>query len=160
VQEPTFRRWAALNAPPTGETSAPAPAYSIIGQPDTRTDGQPAFIVTIDPVDTSSDEFKSDVRSVLTAVSTTVGGDGFSAKIFDDKSVAEGASFRTPFPAATSQSSPGLALEQHTDVHLVAWYSGGMSSGVGYPYDINWYPGADRDTPGVGAHVGSEEWRP
>ena len=42
----------------------------------------------IDPVDLSTDGFKQDVKLVLQAVADTDGGTDFSARIFDDETVA------------------------------------------------------------------------
>lgn len=84
------------------------------------------------------------------ALARTDGGPAFSARIFDDAAAAEAARHR----------GYDSAFEHLQAQHLVAMYTGGSCTGLGYPYHVTWYPTASADTPEVGGYVDSEQWLP
>ena len=112
----------------------------------------------INPVNLSTDGFKQDVKLVLQAVA--------------DKTATltsrQGSSMMKPSLTKFSQEmNPPLgespyettAFEDLKGQHLVAMYSGGLTTGL-YPYEVDWYPGAFTGTPNVGQYVDFEEWKP
>jgi hypothetical protein len=64
--------------------------------------------------------------------------------------------------APPSNQSPEdiKAAQERRGQHLVAMYAGGLNTGLGYPYDVSWYPAAFNYTPKVVQYVNSEEWKP
>ena len=142
-------------APPPPAT----PKYSVVGQSDKRFDGEPVYFMVIDPVDSSTDGFKQDVKLVLQAVADTDGGPDFSARIFDDEAIANEALSQEMNPPLGESPDETAAFEDLKGQHLVAMYAGGLATGV-YPYELMWYPAAFTYTPNVGQFVASEEWKP
>lgn len=144
-------------------TAAPAtsaPKYSVVGQSSRPVDGKAVYFVLIDPVDLSTDGFKQDVKLVLRAVAKTNGSDVFSARILDQEAIAREAFAEETDPRVSQSPDEKRDFEERKRQHLVAMYSGGLNTGLGYPYDISWYPAASTDAPNVGRYAGSEEWRP
>lgn len=144
---PAHRQPVPVAAPPQ------TPVYSVIDTTQDRSGAGTSYVIVIDPVDPRSDAFKNDVKLVLADIATTVDGAHFSARIFDDRATA------TSLPNPSAPDAAPLR-EQSYDTHLVAWYAGGDNTGLGFPYDINWYPYASPQTPTVGRYIGSEEWKP
>jgi hypothetical protein len=157
----------ATTSPPTtaAPQSTPAPGtstpkYSVLGKSSRPVDGKAIYFVLIAPVDLSTDGFKRDVKLVLQAVAKTDGGSDFSARILDDEAVASQAFSEETDPRLSQSPDEQREFEERKAQHLVAMYTGGLNTGLGYPYDVSWYPAAASDTPNVGRYVGSEEWRP
>jgi hypothetical protein len=154
-------------APPTTDapqsTSAPAtstPKYSVVGKSSRPVDGKAIYFISIAPVNLSSDGFKREVKLVLQAVAKTNGSGEFSARILDDEATASQAFSEETNPRVSQSPDEQREFEERKAQHLVAMYTGGLNTGLGYPYDVSWYPAAASDTPNVGRYVGSEEWRP
>jgi hypothetical protein len=146
----------AITTTPTTDT----PKYSIIGTSGKRYDGEPIYFVLIDPVDLSNDAFKQDVKSVLQAVAHADGSPKFSAQIFDDEALAREAFSEETSPPSNQSPEVIKAAQERRGQHLVAMYAGGLITGLGYPYDISWYPAAFNYMPNVGRYVDSEKWKP
>jgi hypothetical protein len=144
-------------------TAVPAtstPKYSVVGKSSRPVDGKAIYFVLIAPVDLSTGAFKHDVKLVLQAVAKTNGGSDFSARILDDETIASQAFSEETDPRLSQSPDEQREFEERKGQHLVAMYSGGLNTGLGYSYDISWYPAALSDTPNVGQYAGSEEWRP
>lgn len=140
--------------------SGPTPQYSVIGQLPWRRDGKPTYYVVIDPVDLSNDGFKLAVKLVTQAIARMDGAADFSAKFYDDQTVANVA-FTTDPGSGNRGTKPPLdkaALDERGQ-HLVAIYSGGLEMQPS-PYQMMWYPGAFTVTPNVGRWVSNEDWKP
>jgi hypothetical protein len=144
----------------TPAPATPAPKYSVVGQSSRPVDGKPIYFVLIDPVDLSTGGFKQDVKLVLGAVAKTNGNSDFSARILDQEAIAREAFAEETGPRVSQSPDEKRDFEERKRRHLVAMYSGGLNTGLGYPYDISWYPAASTDAPNVGRYAGSEEWRP
>ena len=142
-------------------TTTPAtPKYSIVGTSNKRYDGEPTYFVLVDPIDVRNDAFKRDVKLVLEAVADADGSAKFSARIFDDEAIAREALSDETAPRPAQRPEESESARERRGQHLVAMYAGGVNTGLGYPYDIAWYPGAFTSTPDVGNYVDSEQWRP
>ena len=156
---PTTASQATAASPPI--TAPPAtPKYSIIGTSGKRYDGEPTYFVLIDAVDLSNDAFKQNVKFVLQAVAHADGSPKFSARIFDDETIAREAFSEESAPPSNQSPEETKAAQERRSQHLVAMYAGGLNTGLGYPYDIAWYPAAFNYNPPVGQYVDSEEWKP
>lgn len=141
-------------------TTTPAqltPPYSVVGQLEWRKDGEPTYYIAIDPVDLSNDGFKQTIKLITQKLAEDDGNADFSAKFYDDQSVAEQA--LSTDPGSGNHTLPDKAALDLKGQHLVAIYGGGLEAAL-YPYELMWYPSASTDTPNVGHWVGSEEWKP
>lgn len=137
--------------------TGPTPKYSVVGQLQWRSDGEPTYYVVIDPVDLSNDGFKQTVKLVTQALAQQNGGVDFSAKFYDDQSVAKEA--LASDPGSGNHTVPDKASLDFLGQHLVGIYSGGIEVNPS-PYQLAWYPGAFTNTPNVGRWVGYEDWKP
>lgn len=137
---------------PVGQT----PPYSIVGQSNGRFDDQPVYYVSVAPVDLSNDGFKDNVK--LVAQAQQKGDSKFSARIFDDATIANEALARDTNASPIGTADAIREQQQRIGQHLVAIYSGGLDANL-YLHQLDWYPGAFTTTARVGQYVGNESIR-
>jgi len=131
--------------------------YEIVHtKPNNRHDGAPKLWVLIDPVDISSDAFLADVKSVVRAIVADKGGK-ITIEIYDDADALD------VLYRQYGDMSLGRVRTSAEDTavarHLIAYFSGQDEYGI-YSNELNFFPNAFSDTPGVGKFTGSEQFNP
>ena len=127
------------------------PRYTIIyTKPKLRSDQAAAYWVLVDPVDLSSDAFKSDVENVVRKLIVEE-GTKISLSIFDDRSALD-----VNYKQYGDLSLGRVRTDEESkaqEQHFVATFDGDYQA-FNFQYDdeLTYFPGAIKSTPTVGQY--------
>ncbi|PKL31226.1 hypothetical protein CVV43_03700 [Candidatus Saccharibacteria bacterium HGW-Saccharibacteria-1] len=132
------------------------------------------YYVKINPVNLNNDEFKSNVKLIVSAISKEKNTADFMAKIFTDSDVLAYKNNATGYYKDLSETGVTTAdlatwtkeMEEKSATTFVAAYTGGFDYNTGKiskqdaAYSISWFSSTFTDNITVGKYVGSEKWKP